>query len=1094
MAHAFFLLLLVASASVLVVAQPSPPFEAPDEPISSPPIASPVPVPIPSTLPCSSRKYRLIQSLTRVSRSEVAPPTPKCPNNCSNHGTCNETALTCSCVGNWAGPSCSFAINPLKLGETAQSTIVVTNSSGQVSWNYWNVTVPKGDFLSVIVTPKDCTLNLYTLFAYPPTIANYDKAISAHSAQSIQYDMPSIGSWFVGLAATSNCGYSLLVNASFVCPNSCSGHGVCNGSTGVCECYKNYTSQADCSQALFSATNGVTTGSILPRVWSYYLYETDGNEMTINLTVTAKNAAKDTAADSPPGIYVRDSSEPTTFNYVKACPEVPFGGQCSLKFEQPKSGKWYIGIFGTSSASYSLSIAGTTQCPNGCSGYGTCGNNGVCNCPMYYTNPDCSVYRRALTPNTGTSAPILISTDQIQFFTYTSLGASNDISFAINQTTIQPNLHLVLLASCGITPSPLSFDYYAYCSTSESVCVISILKEPGCAWTFAVFATSSPPPSDQPDTPSPPHAAPTLFSKGVNAKDSSKHLYSTSIGSKSEFSGHSSSQMHLGMALADLVQVSYTVDFSTAIVCPNGCSGHGTCEPSGKCLCEVNYGYMIDCSLFVHSLLNDTSYFTTVATGEWRYYTLKADMDNYISFTITALQGAPIEAYLGNKPHFPTRYDYLKTIAPGNQTMYQLSATANSAPINGTWTLAIYGHLSAAFGNSSTTFIITALADRACPAGCSMNGYCTAFGSCVCNPGYVRPDCSALSIALPANLEVQGMVRFDTWVYYNLTVLGDDALEVWIQENDNLIYGLVWMFMAQGRLPTMEDHDFSNQTDTIMHSIFIPSGQTRGLWMIGVTGSPRATGSSYGRTAKYNLFATSGCGTYASCDTCVLDPNCGWCRNQPFDPAAGRCVPGNDQTSLNQTCLYYQYSSCSMKSDLNVSLMKGLVIGVSVGLFILLAACVTAFLLYRYYKQIEKSGLRPANIYNEGHGGGLPSPRYSNFIPRNASRGGKGGAVPTSNAAITAADLAERAILTDSSSAVPLTLEEGLPSIQDEYEGTPEVTTHSSGPSGYGTMEEPARTTPAPTEAVYYSFSPNQPYTDSEGDGDDMESDSEVDA
>lgn len=966
--------------------------------------------------------------------------------------------------------------------------------SGEVSWNYWNTSVTKGDFLSAIVTPKDCSLNLYARFNNLPTLTSYDLAIAAHSPESLRFDMPSIGTWYFGVAATSNCSYSLLVNASFVCPNSCTGHGTCNAATGVCECQKNYTSKADCSQAIFPLQNGKTPGSLQPRVWNYYLYESNGNELIINVTIAPKNAAKDIAADSPPGIYVRDSSEPTTFLYVQACTNVAFGGTCSLRIEQPKAGKWYVGLFGITSASYTLSVLGSTQCPNDCSGYGTCAAGGTCNCPMYYTNPDCSLYLRALGANDGTSSPILISAEQMQFFTYVSAGVSNDLAFTINQTTPQPGLHMVLLASCGQVPSPLSFDYYTYCQSSDTPCTITILKAPGCAWNFAVFATSTfaPPTTPPPTSSSPISPDSTPFTVDPSTTPSSEHLVSTSIGSDEEFSGHYSSEMQLGSSNVDVPQVSYTMTFSTSIVCPNGCSGHGTCEPSGKCLCDVNYGYKIDCSVFVRQLLNNTAYYTGVTAGEWKYYLLKANMDTYISFTINYLTGAPIEAYLGNKDTLPTRFDYLKTILPGNQTMYQLSATANSVPINGTWTLAIYGHPSSTPGVPQVTnFSVTALADRACPAGCSMNGYCTAFGSCICNPGYVRSDCSALSVALPANLEVQGMVRFDTWAYYNLTVLGDDALEVWLQENDNLIYGLVWMFVAKGRLPTMEDHDYSNQTDTIMHSIFIPSGQTRGLWMIGVTGSPRATGSSYGRTAKYNLFATSGCGTYASCDTCVLDPNCGWCRNQPFDPAAGRCVPGNDQTSLNQTCLYYQYSSCSMKSDLNVSLMKGLVIGVSVGLFILLAACVTAFLLYRYYRQVEKSGLRPANIYSEDQGPSSPRPFIHRGLPGVPSR-----SAATSSSAATAADLAEKAILTDSSSAVQL-LDESTPSIQDDFDDSPGHTSSTPGrgtyASSYGTMESAPATTPAPTEAVYYSFSPNQPYTDSEAENGDFESDSEMD-
>lgn len=1133
--------------------------------------------------------------------SLVAPPVALCPNNCSNHGTCDTSSLTCNCAQNWAGTTCAYAITPLEQKKDVHGTIVKTSHDAQVSWNYWRTTISNGDSLFATVTPTNCTLNLYALYGTAPSIANYGAAISASNAQTLRYDAPSLGNWYFGVAATSNCSYTLRIEAHSTCPNGCSGHGTCNTGTGACSCAQNYTSLPDCSLGVFSLESGSTNGNTVPSGWKYYKFTASGNDMLVNFTLAPGGGQQlnegevraDLAADATSGVYVRALSLPTLYDYDQACNSVSAGTTCSLQFLHPQGGIWYIGVWstGTAPVSFTILLSTTMSCPNHCSRFGTCGPNGICACPNYYSNPDCSLYSRSLTANTGPSAPILISREQTQYFTYSSSGHSNDLSFSINQTTTSDALHLVILAGCGIIPSPLNFNDYVWCSRSSSLCMMTLLRAPACDWTFAVLATGAPAPQPSPPQPLPtaqqptstpvPSQAPITSVPSQTPPQSSENGEIRNGALKNIFEAENKGENNLiftnGGLISSLegdfkrnsaadgpVQVQYTMELSAAVLCPNGCSGNGECQADGKCLCHANYNHQIDCSIFVKDVVNSTGYFSSISAGEWKYYRLVAHMDTYISFTISNLIGAPIEAYLYNEG-LPTRFKYLKTIAPGNQTMYQLSATANTAPINGTWTLGIYGipppssqmehvishsssfssnsffstsnmslHRSSGGDNSKngsfvfsvlghesdsspqTTFVITAVADRACPAGCSLNGYCTSIGTCICNPGYVRSDCSALSVALPANLEVQGMVRFDTWSYYNLTVLGDDALEVWVQENDNLIYGLVWMFVAKGRLPSIEDHDYSNQTDSVIHSIFIPSGETRGLWMVGVTGSPRATGSSYGRTAKYNLFATSGCATYATCDTCVLDPNCGWCRNQPFDPAAGHCVPGNDQTSLNQTCLYYQYSSCSMKSAFNTSLMKGLIIGVGVGLFILIAAAVTAFLLYRYYRHWEKSEMRPANIYahddlptspglasqfSSRHMASFGGASQSNVI--NSEQGAASGSDSQSSAASRAASLVNSAILSDDINPNPTPDDAAVPLLDDENTVSPALKGSSSSvpqrppPSnvGYGSMLDPeaAKPSQAPsTEGVYYSFSRNDIYTDSEIDTGAFSSDSEA--
>jgi hypothetical protein len=72
----------------------------------------------------------------------------------------------------------------------------------------------------------------------------------------------------------------------------------------------------------------------------------------------------------------------------------------------------------------------------------------------------------------------------------------------------------------------------------------------------------------------------------------------------------------------------------------------------------------------------------------------------------------------------------------------------------------------------------------------------------------------------------------------------------------------------------------------------------------------------------------TGCGTYASCDKCVLDPNCGWCRNQGLgDLAVGtsffpaRCILGMSANLSSPLCRTMRSGNSNTTAKSNMSIL-----------------------------------------------------------------------------------------------------------------------------------------------------------------------------
>jgi hypothetical protein len=381
-----------------------------------------------------------------------------------------------------------------------------------------------------------------------------------------------------------------------------------------------------------------------------------------------------------------------------------------------------------------------------------------------------------------------------------------------------------------------------------------------------------------------------------------------------------------------------------------------------------------------------------IITGDpdpWRFYTIDITSENALIIQLNrtgpinngTLQKMHIAMYLKKGAH-PTLLSYskMKSRTTIHGELMQLDLQGNDLTGPGTYHVGVYVR-DPVPGDSvgiPVDYWIAARWDRICPRNCSRQGLCM-NGQCVCNPPYIPPDCSAQNLPIPTYLELKGKIAFDVWNYYQLTVLGEDALEVIVQEQESIVAGRVWLFLKLNGFPTIDDNDGFNQSTSVMHTVFIPSTKARGNWTIGVTGSPRNSGSNpFTSAAEYTILALTGCGTYSDCGKCVVDPNCGWCRNEPFNPAAGQCVPGTPIQPLNQTCLYYNFNTCDVENS-SVATIRGVVIGVIVGCVFLLAIGVAIFFVWRDQRRQDKEFMRPVNIDDGSEP--LPSPSSAPIVP-----------------------------------------------------------------------------------------------------------------
>ncbi|XP_049851904.1 uncharacterized protein LOC126328048 [Schistocerca gregaria] len=399
--------------------------------------------------------------------------------------------------------------------------------------------------------------------------------------------------------------------------------------------------------------------------------------------------------------------------------------------------------------------------------------------------------------------------------------------------------------------------------------------------------------------------------------------------------------------------IKYSVALAASVTCPNNCSLHGLCNQDGTCHCEPYY-QKEDCSLFLMPLSNSTTIDTQLQPSRWAYYSLSVNMDNAISFSVFNITNTSVFTVV-QRETLPTFQSYIElSNQPSNQSIIILS---DSQPLNGTYYFGTYNS-----GNSSTSLTISASSYKQCLRNCSGNGKCI-DGVCQCDERWVKNDCSAYNMFLNFNSGARGTVQFNSWNYYTANLQESLTFRAYVTEDENLLYGLIWVFAANGRLPTIEDHDYADQSSSSSHNLLIPASQS-GNWTIGITRSPSSLQPQL-RHTSYTIWLVAGCSAHSSCTTCVADASCGWCLTNLFNHEDGICVYGNREKPFDSllSCPFYQYSVCTQDSKNRTQLEYE--IGIILGLSIVLLFCASIFITHKLRSNRKKKTMLPIRLPNE---------------------------------------------------------------------------------------------------------------------------------
>lgn len=277
----------------------------------------------------------------------------------------------------------------------------------------------------------------------------------------------------------------------------------------------------------------------------------------------------------------------------------------------------------------------------------------------------------------------------------------------------------------------------------------------------------------------------------------------------------------LGILLLLAIQLYLT----TALGCPNNCSGNGFCNPlSDKCICDSGWKGE-DCSISTVTLTKGVRHSTSVDRLGWKFfeYTVPAGKSHRI--TMTNGKNQDPDLFL-RRNVLPTRtaYDYTH-MGIGNVS----HITVPKQPEATLWIAGVYGFTQADieiwFEEYNTN----------CPLDCSNRGTCLPNNTCQCPKGWGDSACSTPIDPSPI-LTWTNPKRLDKseWLYAYFEIPENTpAFRLVSEELDNT--SDVDIYIKKGELPSFAHWDYANRSLSSESWIVVANPPT-GVYYIGFYG------------------------------------------------------------------------------------------------------------------------------------------------------------------------------------------------------------------------------------------------------------------
>jgi len=222
--------------------------------------------------------------------------------------------------------------------------------------------------------------------------------------------------------------------------------------------------------------NGVPDqGYVSASNWNYFRYD---SASVANLMISLQTTGGDC------DIYAKSGSIPSRISYDAS--DVGTRPNFTMTIEDPGIASWYVGIYGWSTCSFTITIYETSSCPPGCSVNGHC-NAGFCECNPGWSGEACDQRTNVLSNNMPITDSITGGRSFWKYYTF-SIVNSTSAHFALKEVGTDGWLWLFVGKA---SPTLREYDF-ADTETNSGLHKISVSLDQEQSTTFYVGVYANP--------------------------------------------------------------------------------------------------------------------------------------------------------------------------------------------------------------------------------------------------------------------------------------------------------------------------------------------------------------------------------------------------------------------------------------------------------------------------------------------------------------------------------------------------------------------------------------------------------------------------